>query len=159
MNTVSRAIDVGMYMGFDKIYVLGADCWLLAKKPRPVEAIFGTPAYIKYLKEETTMHANGGSALANNQSPLTAETWIDPGTDNERIRRGKGRFVLTKIDLLATAIFLVEMERQLKPRLQLVGDTFPALLRKKNRAFLMRLYSFIGSDGTERPIEYVQGAA
>jgi hypothetical protein len=90
---------------------------------------------------------------------LTAEAWIDPGTDNERIRRGKGRFVLTKIDLLATAIFLVEMERQLKPRLQLVGDTFPALLRKKSKAFLMRLYSFVGADGEERPIEYVQGAA
>lgn len=159
LNTVSRAIDVGMFMGFEKIYVLGADCQMTMKSPQPEGAVIGSPAYLEWLRNETVMHANGGSALANNQSPMTLSAVIDPGTDGPKVRRGKGIPVLTKVDLLVTAVFLVEMQRKLKPRVTLVGEGLPWLLRKKNKAFLQRLVAFMGSDGNDRPVEYSPGIA
>ncbi len=147
LNTVTRAIDVAMFMGFAKIIVLGADCCLRVKSPCPQDAVPGTPEHRKWLEEETMMHADGGNALASNATPLTLGGVIDPGTKDGRIRRGKGVRFETKADLVISAVWLVHMERQSKGRIRLAGDGLPTALRKKSNAFLERLPTLVGSDG------------
>jgi ribosomal protein L40E len=147
LNTVNRAIDVANFMGFDSITVLGADCCLKVKRPMP-NAPHGSPEHMKWLEEETIMHADGGSALASGQSPLTMSAVIDPGTPDARVRRGKGRHFETKVDLVVSAVWLTQMEKHLKGKLRLVGDTLPVALRKKNNAYLMRLPTLNGMENT-----------
>lgn len=149
LNTVTRAIDVAMFMGAGQITVLGADCCLRVKSPRPADAIPGSEAHMKWLREETIMHADGGSALASGASPITLFATIDAGTPDGRVRRGKGRHFETKVDLIVSAVWLVELEKKMKGRLRIIGDTLPGALRKKNRAYLMRLPTLVDSTGRE----------
>lgn len=155
LNTVTRAIDVALCMGFETITVLGADCALRTKARPPKDLIFGSPAHIAWLKENTTLHADGGHALASNSTPLTLGAEIDSGTPDDTVRPGHGRWWESKIDLLISARWLLALERRYPGRVNIVGDTYVAAIRGKNKAFLERLPAMIDSNGN--PIEITFG--
>lgn len=152
LNAVTRAIDIARYVGAGKITVLGADCALRITSKPPEDAPFGSEAHMRWLKEETQMHADGGNALASEATPLTLGATIDAGTEDEEVREGHGRYWQTKIDLLVSAIWLKKME-EAYPELTIVGDTLTAALRKKTNAFLSKLPTFVDEHGKPVPIE------
>jgi len=125
LNSVTRAIDLAGFRGFDKIYVLGADCALRVKRPMP-NVRHGSPAHIKWLKEETVMHADGGHALASDATPVTLGGYID------------GRHWETKPDLAISALWLVKMAKAID-QLELIGDTLPNALMDKDDDYLDRM--------------------
>lgn len=155
LNAVTRAIDVARYMGFAKITVLGADCALRIKSRPPEGALMGSPERVKWLHEETTMHADGGSALASDASPMTLGAEIDAGTPDETIRPGHGRYWETKIDLLLSAIWLKTMAVAFKGQVELVGDTLPAAFMGKSDEYLSRIVSVTGENN--KPVEIKVG--
>jgi hypothetical protein len=135
LNSVTRAIDVAMFMGFEKIYVLGADCALKVKRPAPADAVVGSEAHKAWLEQETVMHADGGNALASGATACTLSGDID------------GRHWVTKPDMMVSAVFLVRMKRRYGRRLTLVGDTLPNALKNKPDSFLDRLPSLVDHNG------------
>ncbi|HXU07058.1 MAG TPA: hypothetical protein VN903_39165, partial [Polyangia bacterium] len=135
LNATTRAIDLALYMGFRKIYLLGADCALKVNKPMPKGAVHGSPEHTAWLEEDVVMHADGGSALASQASSLTLEGEID------------GRRWLTKPDMMITAQWLRSMKLALGSRLSIIGDTLPKAILHKDDAFVARLPSLIGHDG------------
>lgn len=147
LNTVTRAIDLAIAMGFEKITVLGADCAMRVKSRPPKGMIAGSAEELTWLREQTIMHADGGSAVASNQTSVVLGAEIDSGTADDTIRPGKGRWWQSKIDLLISARWLVVMERALKGRLNIVGDTYVNAIRDKNTEFLNRLPSLVDDEG------------
>jgi hypothetical protein len=142
LNSVNRAIDLAIYMGFEKITVLGADCSLHAKAIPPKGATFGTPAYMKWLQESVVMHANGDHALAHGATAVTLEGWID------------GRFWLTKPDMIISAVWLVKVAQHHPGRVRLIGDTLPNALADKDDDYLKRLPSMVNKEGKLLPITF-----
>lgn len=134
LNATTRAIDLALFMGFDKIIVLGADCALKTLAP-PIKARTGSPEHLEWLRNHTIMHADGGHALASDQSSLTLEATID------------GRFWLTKPDLIVTASWLVRMKRKFGSRISIMGDTLPRALMGKSEAWLNRLPTLTNKEG------------
>ncbi len=136
LNSVNRAIDVATYMGFDKITVLGADCCLQVNTPNP-GAHFASPEHTAWLRDHVVMHADGGSAIASNATPMTLEGTID------------GRLWTTKPDMIISAVFLEKTRQQMGGRLELIGDTLPNALRDKPDSYLLKLPTLIATDGSE----------
>lgn len=148
LNAVTRAIDVARFMGFARITVLGADCALrLTSRPAP-GVVPGTPEHLRWLREETIMHADGGSALASGATPVTLGGEIDAGTPDDEIREGCGRWWETKPDLMISAVWLTHMARKI-PELTLIGDTLPNALMGKADAYLSRLPKMQTADGQD----------
>jgi len=135
LNSVNRAIDVAEFMGFDRITVLGADCALRLKRPKPTGMTFGDRAHRRWLEKHTMMHVNGSSATVNGQSPLTLGGEID------------GRYWETKPDMIVSAVWLEMTRRKLNGQLQIIGDTLPNALRDKPEEFLRRLPSLTNAKG------------
>lgn len=135
LNATTRAIDLALFMGFKKIYVLGADCALRVNRPMPHGVAQGSPAHLRWLDEDVVMHADGGSALASQASAVTLEGEID------------GRRWLTKPDMMITAIWLRSMKIALGSRLSIIGDTLVKAILEKDDAFILRLPNMIGPDG------------
>jgi hypothetical protein len=133
LNATTRAIDLAGFMGFEKIQVIGADCAIRIKSQKP-QAPFGSPEHLKWLREETVMHADGGSALASEATPVTLDGYID------------GRHWETKPDLVISAVWLVRMSRVI-PQVELIGDTLPNALIDKDDDFLDELPHLTDSDG------------
>jgi hypothetical protein len=148
LNAVTRAIDVARFMGFAKITVLGADCALRLKSRPPVDFVAGSADHLRWLREETVMHADGGSALASNATPVTLGGEIDPGTEDETIRPGHGEYWETKPDLIISAVWLEQMRRKL-PEVELIGRTLPNALRGKTEAYLSLLPKMVDSSGED----------
>lgn len=144
LNSVTRAIDLALYMGFEKIIVLGADCCLRVKSPPPNGLKQTDPGWVHWLETQTEMHADGGSALASGATAMTLYATID------------GRFWLTKADLIITAVWLVRWKRKLGKRLTLIGDTLVKALRDKPEDYLQRLPTMVDAEG--KPIEVEVGA-
>jgi hypothetical protein len=134
LNTVTRAIDVALYMGFAKVTVLGADCALRTRRPRP-NVPFGSEEHRRWLDEDVTMHADGGSALASGATAVTLEGEID------------GRVWTTKPDMSISAQWLVQMKKVYGERIQLIGDTLPNALMDKGQDFMDRLPTLTDSAG------------
>ncbi len=134
LNTVTRALDVACFMGYDRITVYGADCALRVSAPRP-DAPMGSPAYLRWLEESTQMHADGGHALASGATAVTMTGAID------------GREWTSKPDLLISAVWMEKMRRNQPDRIFYVGDTLPNALREKSETFLMRLPALVDSSG------------
>ena len=126
-------------MGFEKITVLGADCAMRFARPCPDGAHPGTPAHTKWLTEEVTMHADGGSALAANATAMTLSGFVD------------GREWLTKPDMIISAVWLEKTRQQYGGRVELIGDTLPNALRGKPDSFLRQLPTLVDSAGTPLP--------
>lgn len=141
LNATTRAIDVATYMGFEKITVLGADCCIRTDRPPPKRMATGSPRHLRWLREHTTMHADGGHALASEASALTLQAVID------------GRFWLTKVDMAITAQWLVRMARASNGRIQVKGDGLATALMDKSDAFLKRMPNFVLSDGSTMEID------
>lgn len=142
LNSVTRAIDLAYFAGAARVIVLGADCAIRVRQPRPAEAILGTPAHRRWLEEHTQMHADGGSALASGATATVFEGVID------------GRYWLTKPDMAVTAVWLERWRRNVgRKRLTLIGDTLPNALQGKDDAFLDRLPAMV--DGDDQPIRLV----
>jgi hypothetical protein len=127
LNAVTRAIDVALYMGFEKIIVLGADCCIRFKSKPPDGKGPGDPEFLDWLRKETVMHADGGNALASNATPVVLTGEID------------GRLFAIKPDLAVSAVWLTVMRRKLGKRLQIVGDGYVNALKHKSNSFLKRL--------------------
>lgn len=135
LNSVTRALDIALYMGFEKITVLGADCCLQLKGPPRTDLKFGSKEHLRWLRKKTVMHADGGHALASEASPLTLGGYID------------GRYWLTKADMSISAQWLMKMAKHSKGKIELIGDTLPNALMDKDDAFLARLPNFVDSEG------------
>ena len=135
LNAVTRAIDVALCMGFATITVLGADCSLKVTSPRPDGACVGSPEHLAWLRESVIMHADGGHALASGATMVTLEGEID------------GRLWTSKPDMMISAVFLAQMEKKLKGKLRLIGDTLPNAIKGKPASFLNRLPSLVGANG------------
>lgn len=144
LNSVTRAIDVALYRGFERITVLGADCALRTSAPAP-DAPHGSPEHLKWLRESVVMHADGGNALASEASPLTLGGEID------------GRHWETKADMVISAVWLVKMQQFYgEDRIQLIGDTLPNALKGKSEEFLARMPTMVDSDG--RAVDFALAA-
>lgn len=141
LNATTRALDVALYAGYEKIYILGADCALRLKKSRPRGAKFGDKRHLKWLRNDVEMHADGGNALASDATAMTMGGTID------------GRWWETKPDMMITAVFLVQMKRALGERFEIIGDTLPTALMEKDDEYLDRLPSLVGNDGAR--VRYV----
>lgn len=142
LNTVTRAIDLALVMGYDRIQVLGADCALHVKSPLPKHVKQGSAAHRAWLQSETVMHADGGHALASGATPVTIEGDID------------GRLWVTKPDMAISAVFMLRLQEAIGvDRLEYVGDTLPNALRGKSDDFIARLPTLMGSDGKPIPVE------
>lgn len=134
LNATTRALDVADFMGFEKIYVLGADCALRFTEPPP-DAPSGSPEHLAWLEKHTTMHADGGNALASGATAVTFHGHID------------GRLWLSKPDLMVTAVWLEGMRRYRPETIEVIGDVLPNALRDKPIEFIEKLPGFAGQDG------------
>lgn len=134
LNTATRAIDLALTMGYDRVVVLGADCSIRVKAPLPRHVAPGSAEHKAWLAD-TVMHANGGNALASGATATTIGGEID------------GRWWETKPDLMISAVFLLRMQEAVgEDRLQLVGDTLPNALKaatvlRKNDGTMVRVRS------------------
>ena len=137
LNSVNRAIDIALWMGFDKITLLGADCALRIRTPPP--SADDHEAYRRWL-DDTIMHADGGSATASGATAMTMGGLID------------GRHWETKVDLVISAVWLVKAVKYLKGRLEIIGDVLPNALMGKSEEFLARLPRMVDSTGKAIPI-------
>lgn len=135
LNSVTRAIDLALFMGADPITVLGADCALRIKRPPPHDMAFGTKEHYGWLNE-CTMHADGSGPLRSGATPTTVGAEID------------GRWWETKVDMAISAIHLVQMQRHYDDRVRLIGDTLPNALMDKDDDFLARLPNMEDGYGT-----------
>lgn len=139
LNSVNRAIDVACFMGFEKITVLGADCAIHLKRPKPQNMVHGDRAHRRWLEKHTVMHASGANAITNGQTAITMGGLID------------GRYWESKPDMIVSAVWLEMTRRRLNGRLELIGDTLPNALRDKDVEFLKRLPTLTNADGSEIP--------
>jgi len=133
LNTASRAIDVGLAMGFDRITVLGADSCL--RHTRITDAPQGSPEYMDWLRTDVVMHVDGSDALRSGATALVLQAEID------------GRMWVTKPDMAITAVWLAEMARHYGSRLEFVGDTLVNAIKDKPEEFLARLPALTDSRG------------
>lgn len=140
LNSVNRAIDVALFMGFSKITVLGADCALRLKRPKPEHFVHGDRAHRRWLEKHTVMHVNGTSAVHGGQTAITLGGMLD------------GRYWESKPDMLVSAVWLEMTRRRLQGRLDIIGDVLPNALRNKDVEFLRRLPTMVGANG--EPIEF-----
>jgi hypothetical protein len=140
LNSVNRALDVALCMGFSRITVLGADCALEARRRSPPGALPGSAAHRRWLTEDVVMHADGGHALASGASMMTLEAEID------------GRYWVSKPDMLVSAVWLLKAERAHRDVIHLVGDTLPVALRDKPPDFLSRLPTMVNHKGEPMPM-------
>ena len=134
LNAVTRACDIALVMGASRITILGADSALRCSAPPP-DAPEGSPEHVRWLTEETEMHADGGNALASGATPVTVEGEID------------GRLWVTKPDMMISAVFLTRMVRHFAGRIEVIGDTLPNALADKDEAFLDSLPSLTTKSG------------
>lgn len=140
LNSVTRAIDVALFMGFEQITVLGADCALRVSEPPP-DVPLHSPEYRAWMESKTELHADGGHGMASNSTAITMHGEID------------GRLWVTKPDMMVTAVFLEKMRQKLGDRLVLVGDTLPNALKDKPESFLDRLPHLV-RDGERIKLSY-----
>ena len=138
LNAVTRAIDLACFMGYESIKVLGADCSFRYTEPCPQNQD-GTPEHVRWLTECTTMHVDGGHALASEATAVTLGADID------------GRHWETKPDMAISAVWLVMMARGLI-HLELIGDTLPNALMDKPDDFLDQLPALTDSEG--KPMKF-----
>jgi ribosomal protein L40E len=151
LNAVTRAIDVARFMGFGRITVLGADHALRVKRPCPADVMFGTPEYLAWVRDETIMHADGGSGLASNATPVTVQAEIDSGTPDRTVRPGHGRWWVTKPDMMLSAVWLMQMAKH-HPEIELIGETLSNALKGKDESFINALPGF--DDGSGKNAAY-----
>lgn len=137
LNAVTRALDVAKYMGFAKIYVLGADCALRISSPPPADKGPGTPEHTAWLTGSTVMHVDGGNALASGATPMVLAGEID------------GRLWASKPDMLISAVWLMEMAKASEGSVELIGDTLPNALKDKPQEFIDRLPHLVDSSGKD----------
>ena len=135
LNGATRAVDVARYMGYEKIMLLGADCATEATGPIPDDIEPGTPAFIKWLEDNTTFHVDGGSAVTNGQTAMMLQGWIDD------------RHWMTKPDLMISAVAIAKWIQAGEFALEVIGDTLPNALKDKDQAFFDRLPALGRSDG------------
>jgi hypothetical protein len=134
LNSVNRAIDLALFCQYDKVYVLGMDCAIEMTAPPP-NVPQGHPEYLKWLEQNTVMHANGDSSVHNGASSLTMFGEID------------GIQFLTKPDMIVSAVWGVKTEQAHKERLRIVGSPLIDVLRTKDDTFLKRLPTLTNHHG------------
>lgn len=132
LNSVNRALDIAIQAGYEKITILGADCALKVSSPPP-NLPNHHPDYLRWLREETVMHADGGHALASGATPVTMYAEID------------GRLWVTKPDMAISSVWLEQARRYYPDRVDIVGDTLVGALRDKPDEFLRRMPGLGGS--------------
>lgn len=135
LNSVNRAIDLALFMGFARITVLGADCALKRLRPPPVGSIAGTPEHRDWLQTGLVMHADGGHAMASGASEMTLDGEID------------GRIWTSKPDMLFSAVDLVDVARAHPGRIAFIGDTLVNALMDKPDDFLARMPTMVAANG------------
>lgn len=140
LNSVTRAIDIALYMGFATITILGADCALAYDEPPPVGMEPQSYEHLRWLREHCHLHADGGGAFASHSTMAVLSGRID------------GKHWETKADMMVTAVSLAKKVRQMPNRIRLIGDTLPNALKDKDDAYLDRLPTLIGWDDQPLPL-------
>jgi hypothetical protein len=141
LNSVTRAIDLALFMGAERVILLGADCAMYATKPMPKGAVVGNKQHRQWLEECVIMHADGSNPLRSNATATTFEGEID------------GRMWYTKPDLSITAVTLELWRRKLgRKRLTIIGDTLPNALQGKSEEFLTKMPYMADSEGKPLPL-------
>lgn len=135
LNATTRALDVASFMGFDKVYILGADCALRYTQPPRPGMESGSSEHLAWLEHCTIMHADGGNATASGATQVTLDGWID------------GRLWVTKPDMMITAIWLEKMRQKNPEWVEIIGDTLPNALKGKPDEFLKTLPNFADVQG------------
>lgn len=124
LNSVPRAVCLALWMGFDLVRVIGADC--AAKPNAPWMPIHGSPEWLEWLAS-VQLYADGRSALdAYGPDVTIVQSDIESRVgDPSTLTRWH-----TRPDMVISAVHLANMARTY-PRLELVGNTLPAAMLDK----------------------------
>jgi len=153
LNSVVRAVCLGIWMGFKHITVLGADC---AAKPTGVQMpAYGTPDWVPFLKS-CVLYADGRTAF-DAYGPDVTMVQKDMETrlgDLSSVTRWH-----TRSDMVISAQHLANLAKSYAhPRpgvptsIQLLGNTLPNAMMDKPRGFFdtfPRLNTASGVEGFE----------
>jgi len=156
LNTVPRAVCLALWMGFKKVYVVGADS--AAAPDGPPMPLPGTPEYQEWL-HQIPLYADGRTvADAYGETAIMAEGRIN------------GRRWHTRTDMLITAKHLLDLDllyatmpndyerwstANVYPptfanrRVELLGDTLPNALRDQTPDFYEKLPRLVGGGQVE----------
>lgn len=118
LNICNRATCLALVLGFEKIYVLGADCALVpSADPMPED---GSPraAWSAWLGQQQMYPWQHGTKLWG--TPTMLEGWID------------GRRWVTRVDMAISAHCFYIMQHTVGAKLELIGDTLPNAIMHKS---------------------------
>jgi hypothetical protein len=117
LNSVPRAVCIALGMGFRRIEVYGADCGVPDTDPMPD---MESPEYGEWM-DRLVIYADGktaGEAFTHN-SPMAECPDLE------------GRRWTTRPDMIVSAVHLLELQAAFPGRIELKGDTLPAVLSRQ----------------------------
>lgn len=118
LNSVPRAVCVALAMGYDDVAVYGADCACKPDGPRMPGPSENEASYLAW-QREVTFYADGRPASDMFAGSPFAEGEID------------GRRWHTRADMVISAQHLLELARDSRGRVRLIGDTLPNAIKDK----------------------------
>jgi hypothetical protein len=124
LNSVPRALCLGLWMDFKKIYVVGADC--ACAPDAPVMPAKQDARYTAWL-DQLLLYADGRTARKYGDFAVVIQGILH------------GRLWHTRPDMLISAQHLMVQEKQFFPRVELIGDTLPNALKTMPEGFLEHL--------------------
>jgi len=120
LNAVPRAICLALFLGYDAVTVVGADC-ACAPDQAPMPEYL-TDDYVRWLAG-LRMYADGRTAITYGANAVMAEAVID------------GVRWHTRPDMVISAMHLLDIAKAY-PHVTLVGHTLPNALRDKDATWL-----------------------
>jgi hypothetical protein len=125
LNSVPRAVCLAMGMGFRKVMVYGADCGVSDCEAMPEMA---SPEYGEWM-DRLVVYADGRTAgqMFGHESPMAECT--DFEGEN-------GRRWITRPDMIISAMHLLELQEAFPGRIELMGDTLPAVLARQSKEWM-----------------------
>jgi hypothetical protein len=130
LNAVPRALCLALWMGYDHIQVIGADC--AAKPNGNWMPPFDHPSHKDWLAS-TQLYADGRSALdAFGPSVVMVQSEFESVTgDPSTMTRWH-----TRPDMVISAMHMAQMAKQYAGRVELVGNTLPNAMTDKSEEWL-----------------------
>jgi hypothetical protein len=116
LNSVPRAVCLGIAMGFSKITVYGADC--AARPDYDPMPWLDTPEYVEWMK--------GLILYADGRSAFDCYELFSPFCEAPDLN---GRRWHTRPDMVVSAQHLLDLQTAFPGRIELVGDTLPNAIR------------------------------
>jgi hypothetical protein len=125
LNSVPRAVCLAMGMGFRKVMVYGADCGVSDCEAMPD---MNSSQYGEWM-DRLVVYADGRTAgqMFGHESPMAECT--DFEGEN-------GRRWITRPDMIISAMHLLELQEAFPGRIELMGDTLPAVLARQSKEWM-----------------------